>query len=191
MLRRFDDMVFFHSGLMFNSLESCFFRLTDPETQTLLSFCDDHKQCLASCRKECASNFTNSRALLDGFARNDVNYRKGDFGIESASDAQRDGHQNEIINVVRNSLVDVHASVRSTAVKAIYALPEHLGARAIYLTIPILLEPFHQPGASSDTALQALREVITSVRASTAFPVLIPTSIAHLWPRSKPEVWHL
>ncbi|KAG2084815.1 armadillo-type protein [Suillus discolor] len=80
--------------------------------------------------------------------------------IESTSDAQRDGHENEILNMVRASLVDDDASVRSAAAKAFDVLQEHLG-----------------PGASSDTALQALREVL-SVWASTVFPVLIPALIA-------------
>ncbi|KAG2063855.1 S-adenosyl-L-methionine-dependent methyltransferase [Suillus decipiens] len=73
----------FHYGLMFNSLESSFVRLSDLETQTLLSFCDDHKQCLACGHKERASNFTDSRALRDGFSHNDVNYHKGDFAYIS------------------------------------------------------------------------------------------------------------
>ncbi|KAG2360727.1 ARM repeat-containing protein [Suillus spraguei] len=97
--------------------------------------------------------------------------------MESTSDAQCDGHENEIINMVRASLVDDDASVRSAAAKAFDVLQEHLGARAIDQTIPTLLEALRQPGASSDTALQALREVM-SVRASTVFPVLIPTLIA-------------
>ncbi|KAG2133739.1 S-adenosyl-L-methionine-dependent methyltransferase [Suillus clintonianus] len=78
-----DDDNDFHSGLMFNSLESSFVRLSDLETQTLLSFCDDHKQCLACGYKERASNFTDSRALRDGFSHNDVNYHKGDFAYIS------------------------------------------------------------------------------------------------------------
>ncbi|KAG1734519.1 armadillo-type protein [Suillus lakei] len=97
--------------------------------------------------------------------------------MESTSDAQRDGHENEIINMVRASLVDDDATVRSAAAKAFDVLQEHLGAKAIDQTIPTLLEALRQPGASSDTALQALREVM-SVRASTVFPVLIPTLIA-------------
>ncbi|KAG1861441.1 armadillo-type protein [Suillus tomentosus] len=97
--------------------------------------------------------------------------------IESTSDAQRDGHENEIINMVRASLVDDDASVRSAAAKAFHVLQEHLGVKAIDQTIPTLLEALRQPGASSDTALQALREVL-SVRASTVFPVLIPALIA-------------
>jgi hypothetical protein len=79
--------------------------------------------------------------------------------------------------MVRASLVDDDASVRSAAAKAFDVLQEHLGAKAIDQTIPTLLEALRQPGASSDTALQALREVM-SVRASTVFPVLIPTLIA-------------
>ncbi|KAJ8595557.1 ARM repeat-containing protein [Rhizopogon salebrosus TDB-379] len=97
--------------------------------------------------------------------------------MENTSDAQREGHENEIINMVRASLVDDNATVRSAAAKAFDVLQEHLGAKAIDQTIPTLLEALRQPGASSDTALQALREVM-SVRASTVFPVLIPTLIS-------------
>ncbi|KAG0701495.1 hypothetical protein DFH29DRAFT_1000139 [Suillus ampliporus] len=73
----------FHTGLMFNSVDSSFVRLSDLDTQTLLSFCDDHKQCLACGYKERASNFTHSRALRNGFSHNDVNYHEGDFAYIS------------------------------------------------------------------------------------------------------------
>ncbi|KAG6905617.1 hypothetical protein DXG01_001674 [Tephrocybe rancida] len=61
--------------------------------------------------------------------------------------------------------------------KAFDVLQEHLGAKAIDQTIPTLLEALRQPGKGSGTALQALREVM-SIRASTVFPVLIPTLTA-------------
>ncbi|KAG1724751.1 S-adenosyl-L-methionine-dependent methyltransferase [Suillus paluster] len=73
----------FHSGPMFNSLDSSFVQFSELETQTLLSFCDDHKQCLACGHKERASNFTDSRALRNGFSHNDVNYHVGDFAYIS------------------------------------------------------------------------------------------------------------
>jgi hypothetical protein len=63
--------------------------------------------------------------------------------------------------MVRASLVDDDATVRSAAAKAFDVLQEHLGAKAIDQTIPTLLEALRQPGASSDTALQALREVMS------------------------------
>jgi len=69
--------------LQFNSLDSSFVRLSDLEIQTLLTFCDDHKQCLACGFKERKSNFTNSRAIRDGFSHNDVNYHVGDFAYIS------------------------------------------------------------------------------------------------------------
>jgi hypothetical protein len=69
-----------------------------------------------------------------------------------------------------------------------------MGPRAIDETIPTLLEALRQPGENSGTALQALREVMAvsvsyfgrrfwlincvQVRATTVFPVLIPTLIA-------------
>ncbi|EIN06629.1 ARM repeat-containing protein [Punctularia strigosozonata HHB-11173 SS5] len=95
----------------------------------------------------------------------------------NTTDTQREGREDEIILMVRTSLVDDEANVRSAAARAFDILQEHLGTRAIDQTIPTLLEALRQPGASSGTALHALKEVM-SVRASTVFPVLIPTLTA-------------
>lgn len=62
--------------------------------------------------------------------------------------------------MVRVSLVDDEANVRSAAARAFDALQEHLGVKAIDQTIPTLLEALRQPGQSSGTALQALKEVM-------------------------------
>ncbi|OBZ65072.1 Translational activator GCN1 [Grifola frondosa] len=97
--------------------------------------------------------------------------------MESTTDNQREGQEDEIITMVRTSLVDDEANVRSAAAKAFDTLQEHIGAKAIDQTIPTLLEALRQPGQSSGTALQALREVM-AVRATTVFPVLIPTLTA-------------
>lgn len=97
--------------------------------------------------------------------------------MESSTDTQRDDHEDDIISMVRASLVDDEANVRSAAARAFDILQEHLGAKAIDQTIPTLLEALRQPGKGSGTALQALREIM-SVRASTVFPVLIPTLTA-------------
>ncbi|KAI0688462.1 ARM repeat-containing protein [Cytidiella melzeri] len=97
--------------------------------------------------------------------------------MQSTADAQREDLEDEIITMVRTSLVDDEAIVRSAAAQAFDVLQEHIGAKAIDQTIPTLLEALRQPGQSSGTALQALREVM-SVRASTVFPVLIPTLTA-------------
>ncbi|KAJ7672704.1 armadillo-type protein [Mycena rosella] len=99
------------------------------------------------------------------------------FSRENSTDAQRDGHEDDIIYIVRTSLVDDESNVRSAAAKAFDILQEHLGPKAIDQTIPTLLDALRQPGKGSGTALQALREVM-SVRASTVFPVLIPTLTA-------------
>jgi hypothetical protein len=63
--------------------------------------------------------------------------------------------------MVRISLVDDEAEVRSAAAKAFDALQEHMGPKAIDQTIPTLLEALRQPGKGSGTALQALREVMS------------------------------
>lgn len=79
---------------------------------------------------------------------------------ESTTDAQREGHEDDIISMVRVALVDDEANVRAAAAKAFDTLQEHIGAKAIDQTIPTLLEALRQPGQSSGTALQALREVM-------------------------------
>ena len=63
--------------------------------------------------------------------------------------------------MVRTALVDDEANVRAAAAKAFDILQEHIGAKAIDKTIPTLLEALRQPGHSSGTALQALKEVMS------------------------------
>ena len=62
--------------------------------------------------------------------------------------------------MIRASLVDDEANVRAAAAQAFDILQERLGAKAIDQTIPTLLEALRQPGESSGTALQALKEVM-------------------------------
>ncbi|KAL4249154.1 TOG domain-containing protein [Abortiporus biennis] len=97
--------------------------------------------------------------------------------MESTTDAQREGYEDAIIAMVRVSLVDDETDVRSAAAQAFDILQEQIGVQAIDQTIPTLLEALRQPGQSSGTALQALKEVM-NVRATTVFPVLIPTLTA-------------
>lgn len=56
--------------------------------------------------------------------------------------------------------MDDEANVRAAAAQAFDILQDHLGAKAIDQTIPTLLEALRQPGKSSGTALQALKEVM-------------------------------
>ena len=63
--------------------------------------------------------------------------------------------------MVRTALVDEDASVRAAAAQAFDSLQEHLGGKAVDQTIPTLLEALRQPGESSSTALQALKEVMS------------------------------
>ena len=93
---------------------------------------------------------------------------------ESTTDTQREGHEDEIVNMVRASLVDDEPNVRTAAAKAFDILQEHVGAKAIDQTIPTLLEALRQPGQSSGTALQALREVMSvSIHPSIHAPQLL------------------
>jgi hypothetical protein len=69
--------------------------------------------------------------------------------------------------MIRASLVDDEANVRAAAAQAFDILQERLGAKAIDQTIPTLLEALRQPGKSSGTALQALKEVMNVGHIST------------------------
>lgn len=62
--------------------------------------------------------------------------------------------------MVRTALVDDEPVVRSAAARAFDVLQEQIGVKAIDQTIPTLLEALRQPGESSGTALQALKEVM-------------------------------
>ncbi|KAG7440398.1 ARM repeat-containing protein [Guyanagaster necrorhizus] len=97
--------------------------------------------------------------------------------MENFTDAQREDHEDDIISIVRVSLVDDQANVRSAEAKALDMLQEHMRPKAIDETIPTLLEALRQPGESFGTSLQALKEVM-NVRAATLIPVLIPTLTA-------------
>ncbi|KAF8959922.1 armadillo-type protein [Flammula alnicola] len=97
--------------------------------------------------------------------------------MQNSSETQREDHEDDIISIIRAALVDDEANVRTAAAQAFDVLQEEMGAKAIDQTIPTLLEALRQPGKGSGTALQALKEVM-SVRASTVFPVLIPTLTA-------------
>ncbi|KAI0077211.1 ARM repeat-containing protein [Panus rudis PR-1116 ss-1] len=97
--------------------------------------------------------------------------------MESTTETQREDHEDAVISMVRVSLVDDEANVRAAAARAFDILQEQIGVKAIDQTIPTLLEALRQPGQSSGTALHALKEVM-NVRASTVFPVLIPTLTA-------------
>ncbi|TFK26296.1 translational activator GCN1 [Coprinopsis marcescibilis] len=97
--------------------------------------------------------------------------------LQSASETQREDYEDDIISIVRVSLVDDEANVRAAAAQAFDIMQSEMGVKAIDETIPTLLEALRQPGKGSGTALQALQEVM-SVRSTTVFPVLIPTLIA-------------
>lgn len=82
--------------------------------------------------------------------------------------------------MVRRTLVDDSSNVRSAAAQAFQSLQEAFGAKAIDETIPTLLEALCQPGASSGTALQALREVmnVSHVRLSLYSRTLLTRDIS-------------
>lgn len=96
--------------------------------------------------------------------------------VAASREAVQD-HEDAIISAVRAALVDSEASVRSAAARTFDTMQQYLGAKAIDQTIPTLLEAMRDTGEASETALQALQEVM-SVRANTVFPVLIPTLTA-------------
>ncbi|ORX39844.1 regulation of translational elongation-related protein [Kockovaella imperatae] len=86
-------------------------------------------------------------------------------------------HEDAIISAVRIALVDPSSDVRAAAARTFDTMQHYLGAKAIDQTIPTLLAAMRDPGETSETALKALKEVM-SVRANSVFPVLVPTLIA-------------
>ena len=81
--------------------------------------------------------------------------------MQNATETQREDHEDDIIAMVRVSLVDDEPNVRTAAAQAFDILQSELGAVAIDQTIPTLLEALRQPGKGSGTALQALQEVMS------------------------------
>jgi len=70
-------------------------------------------------------------------------------------------HEDAIISAIRTALVDSSASVRAAAARTFDTMQHYMGAKAIDQTIPTLLEAMRNPGESSVTALQALKEVMS------------------------------
>jgi hypothetical protein len=70
-------------------------------------------------------------------------------------------HEDAIITAIRTALVDSESSVRTAAARTFDAMQHYMGAKAIDQTIPTLLEAMRNPGEASETALQALQEVMS------------------------------
>lgn len=97
--------------------------------------------------------------------------------MQSASKDAIENHEDVIISCVRGALVDPNPDVRTAAAQTFDTMQQYMGAKAIDQTIPTLLEAMRGEGEASETALQALKEVM-NVRANSVFPVLIPTLTA-------------
>jgi HEAT repeat protein len=92
--------------------------------------------------------------------------------MQTASDEHLEAHEDAIISAVRVALVDPDANVRMAAARTFDAMQEQIGPRAIDETIPTLLEAMSSPGEASETALMALKEVMSVSRISilVAYP---------------------
>ena len=88
--------------------------------------------------------------------------------MQAATESQREDYEDDIVAIVRGALVDDEANVRTAGAQAFDVLQDGMGPKAIDQTIPTLLEALRQPGKSSGTALQALKEVM-SVSVSFSF----------------------
>jgi hypothetical protein len=82
------------------------------------------------------------------------------FRAASNKDVMAD-HEDAIISAIRNALVDSEASVRAAAARTFDAMQHYIGPKAVDQTIPTLLEAMRNPGEASETALQALQEVMS------------------------------
>lgn len=70
-------------------------------------------------------------------------------------------YEDQIIAAIRKALVDPEASVRAAAAQTFDTAQHYMGAKAVDQTIPTLLEAMRNPGEASETALQALKEVMS------------------------------
>ncbi|CAH7688084.1 armadillo-type protein, partial [Phakopsora pachyrhizi] len=121
---------------------------------------------------------TITSVLQKALASDDVHIRQGVgmaiiYVIASISHAQLENHQASFLAIVRLALVDSDESVRTAASKAFLSLQQRLGARAIDDTLPTLLNALRQPGSTSETALDALKELMRA-GASSILAQLLP-----------------
>lgn len=70
-------------------------------------------------------------------------------------------YEDQIIAAIRKALVDPESSVRTAAAQTFDTAQHYMGAKAVDQTIPTLLEAMRNPGEASETALQALKEVMS------------------------------
>jgi hypothetical protein len=77
-------------------------------------------------------------------------------------------YEDQIIAAIRKALVDRESSVRAAAAQTFDVAQYHMGAKAVDQTIPTLLEAMRNPGEASETALQALKEVMSVSSATFA-----------------------
>lgn len=97
--------------------------------------------------------------------------------MHTAAEEHLEAHEDTIISAIRVALIDPCGPVRIAAAQTFDIMQEQMGTKAIDEIIPTLLEAMSSAGESSETALMALREVM-SVRANTVFPTLLPTLTA-------------
>lgn len=81
--------------------------------------------------------------------------------MQTANEDHLEAHEDTIIAAVRVALVDPDTNVRTAAARTFDAMQEQIGPRAIDETIPTLLEAMSSPGETSETALMALKEVMS------------------------------
>ena len=95
--------------------------------------------------------------------------------IDNTSSDNLETHEDTVIDAVRSALIDEDAAVRVAAAKAFDALQEAIGPKTIDRTIPTLLEAMRSPGEKSETALMALKEVmsVSSIVAMRTVPRIL------------------
>lgn len=81
--------------------------------------------------------------------------------LETSSSDHLEAHEDMIVEAVRTALIDEDSEVRVAAARTFDALQETFGTAAIDQTIPTLLEAMSTPGEKSETALMALKEVMS------------------------------
>ncbi|WFD44262.1 translational activator of GCN4 [Malassezia psittaci] len=93
--------------------------------------------------------------------------------LSNATKTQLEDHEDAILSIVRNALVDSSAQVRAAAADTFDAVQAHMGSRAIQSTVPTLLQTLKESDQRADTALAALREIIRT-KPMVVFPEVVP-----------------
>lgn len=94
--------------------------------------------------------------------------------LDNGSEELLISQASSIMSCIRSGLVDESAIVRAAAATTFDKAQAQLGNMIVDGIIPTLLEALQNAGPQAESALTALREVM-SIRSDSVFPILVPT----------------